>query len=258
MSLNKSHATAEVGAQTPWLAYRVMRPTAPMRLFCLPHAGGGASLYRHWDASLSSVAEVCAVQLPGRETRLTEPAISNLRLLIPQLVDALEPYIDKQYAVFGHSMGALIAFEMTRELRRRGRPLPCQLFLASYCAPQLLSRSSKADTIQAEAAKQVAATGVVPDELKHELLAAFVPTLEADTRLCEGYDFVDEAPLPCPIAAYRGLTDYVRDDQLAGWRAQTSGAFHAQTFLGDHFFVRDTPRGVTQAVQRALARPRAA
>ncbi len=258
MSLVHVSKTTEMGASSgpnnAWLAYHVARPEAPLRLFCLPHAGGGASLYRHWGQAFASLAEICPIQLPGRERRIGEPAVSSLRPLVEQLADALATLLDRPYAIFGHSMGALIGFELVRELRRRGSPIPVQLFIASYCAPQLLRREHRASTVNQEAARHVSTTGLVPIDMQGELLELFVPTMEADTRLCEDYEYVPEDALDCPITAFRGHTDYVLEDHLAGWRAHTRGAFQMQTFLGDHFFLRDTPRGVMQAISRVLAR----
>jgi medium-chain acyl-[acyl-carrier-protein] hydrolase len=245
-------ATSPAKAGESWLAYHVPRPEAPLRLFCFPHAGGGASLFRHWHEAFAPLVEICPVQLPGREGRLGEPAFSSLPPLVEQLAAALGDHLDRRYAILGHSMGALIGFELARELRRRGLPMPMQLFVASYCAPQLLRRESRVGTVKQEAARQLA--GAVPAALKQELLELLVPTLEADTRLCEDYDYVAEGALPCPIAAFRGNTDYVLEEHLAGWRDQTRGTFQTQTFLGDHFFLRDTPRGVMQAIYRVLAK----
>jgi surfactin synthase thioesterase subunit len=221
---------------------------------CLHYAGGGASVFRHWDPAFAPLAEIYPIQLPGREGRLREPAIASLRAVVAALADTLEAHLDRRYAIFGHSMGALIGFELARELRRRGLALPVHLFLASYCAPQLLRREHRAGTVKQEAAKQLASAGALSAGMNEEMLALFVPTLEADTRLCESYEYVEEEPLACPLTAFRGTTDYVLDEHLAGWRAQTRGAFDTQTFLGDHFFLRDTPRGVVQAIRRALAR----
>lgn len=258
MSVGQVSKTTEIGSSSSrddtWLAYHVARPEAPLRLFCLPHAGGGASLFRHWGQAFAPLAEICPIQLPGRERRLGEPAVSSLRPLVERLADALAVLLDRRYAIFGHSMGALIGFELVRELRRRGCPMPVQLFLASYCAPHLLRREDRASTVKQEAARKVSGTGIVPVDMQSELLELFVPTLEADTRLCEDYEYVPEDALDCPITAFRGFTDYVLEDHLAGWRAHTRGAFQMQTFLGDHFFLRDTPRGVVQAIYKVLAR----
>jgi medium-chain acyl-[acyl-carrier-protein] hydrolase len=240
--------------ESSWLAYHVPVPTSQLRLFCLSHAGGGASLFRHWGPALAPLVEVCPVQLPGRETRLSEPAFASVGPLVERLASALTPYLDRRFAILGHSMGGLVGFELARELRRRRLPAPVQLFIASYCAPQLLRRESRASTVRQEAARQLDSSTSVPAALRGELLALVGPTLEADTRLCEGYEYVEDAPLECPITVFRGHTDYVGDDQLGGWRAHTRGAFQAQTFLGDHFFLRDTPRGVVQSIQRTLGR----
>ncbi|WP_437528740.1 alpha/beta fold hydrolase [Sorangium sp. So ce726] len=241
-------------AEGAWLAFHVPVPAAPFRLFCLPHAGGGASLFHSWGAELSPLVEVCPVQLPGREGRIREPAVPSLRPLVARLADALSGYLDRRYAIFGHSMGALLGFELTRELGRRGLPAPAHLFVASYCAPHLQRREDRAGTVRREAAKRITGVQAVPAEIKGELLDLLVPTLEADTRLCEGYEYVEEGALSCPLTAFRGNTDYVPADDLAGWRELTRGPFQTQTFLGDHFFLRETPRGVVQAVRRALAK----
>lgn len=237
-----------------WLAYHLACPEAPFRLFCLPHAGAGASLFRHWSEAFRPIAEICPVQLPGREGRLGEPAFSSLCPLVDRLADALAGQLDRRYAIFGHSMGGLIGFELAREIRRRGLAMPAHLFIASYTAPQLLRREARASTVKQEAAKQLASAGVVPIHMRAELLELFMPTLEADTRLCEDYEYVGDEALVCPITVFRGNTDYVLDDHLAGWREHTRGAFQMQTFLGDHFFVRDTPRGVMQAIYKVLTK----
>jgi medium-chain acyl-[acyl-carrier-protein] hydrolase len=251
---NTTKARSSTEAERTWVAYHVPRPEAPLRLFCLHYAGGGASLFRHWDPAFAPLVEICPIQLPGREGRLGEPAASSLRPLVERLAGALEAYLERRYAILGHSMGALIGFELAREIRRRGLPMPVHLFLASYCAPQLLRQEHRASTVMQEAAKHLASAGAVSTGMTEEMLALFVPTIEADTLLCEQYEYVEEEPLACPITAFRGNTDYVLDEHLAGWRAQTSGAFQTQTFLGDHFFLRDTPRGAIQAIHRALAK----
>src|SRR3954469_937665 len=113
---------------------------AQMRLFCFPHAGAGASAYREWETELAGTLQVCRVQLPGREERVREPAFTNVLRLAEVLADELEPWFDRPFAFFGHSMGALIAFELTRELRRRALPLPAHLFVSARRAPHLPAR----------------------------------------------------------------------------------------------------------------------
>ncbi|NTX54583.1 thioesterase II family protein, partial [Myxococcus sp. CA039A] len=107
-----------------WLAFHVPQPSAWVRVFCLPHAGGSASLFRTWQAELGQDIEVCPVQLPGRENRLREPPLRELPRVVDFLVDVVARHGDKPFALFGHSMGALLAYELTRALRERGLPTP--------------------------------------------------------------------------------------------------------------------------------------
>nr|MBA3949306.1 thioesterase [Acidobacteriota bacterium] len=107
---------------TKWITCPSPRPRATLRLFCLPFAGGGASTYRLWAGSLPASIEVCPIQPPGREDRYAEPAFTSIAALSRALADELGPYLDTPFAIFGHSMGALVAFETARALRRAGAP----------------------------------------------------------------------------------------------------------------------------------------
>src|SRR5438552_7109196 len=118
-----------------WLACLKPRPHAAVRLFCFPYAGGGASAFRCWPDALPASIEVCPVQLPGRETRFREPPYTRLAPLAEALGHALRPFLDRPFAFFGHSMGALVAFELTRWLRRAGGPQPAHLFVSACAAP---------------------------------------------------------------------------------------------------------------------------
>ncbi len=120
---------------SPWLIRNRRDSDARLRLFCFSYAGGGASVFRLWAAGLPKGVEVCAVQLPGRENRIAEPLISSIDELTPLLCDALLQHCDLPFVFFGHSTGALTAFELSRELRRRKAPLPLRLL---YRAAALL------------------------------------------------------------------------------------------------------------------------
>lgn len=239
-----------------WLAYREVNPRARLRLFCFPYAGGGASAYRGWAAALPADVEVCPVQLPGRESRLREPAFDRPEPLVAALADALQPHIDLPFAFFGHSMGALLSFEITRELRRRGGPLPLHLFLSGRRAPQVAAREEDIhDLPEAEFVAKLRELNGTPEEvLQHsELMRLLVPVLRADFAVNETYVYRPGEPLDMGVSAFGGLGDAeVTRDDLAGWREQTRGAFRLRMLPGDHFFLHSARDLLTESVARDL------
>ena len=233
--------TGTASARDPWITRPRPRPHAYLRLFCIPHAGGGASAFRAWGDALPVDVEVCPVQLPGREARMGEPAISRMEPLVDALSRAIRPYEDLPIAFFGHSNGALIAFELARRLRREGRHLPVHLFASGRRAPDVPNpRPDVAHLPDPEFLAEMRELGGTPEEvLAHpELMQILMPLLRADVALNEAYRFSEEAPLECPITAYGGLGDLkaTRED-VEAWGRHTSGGFTARFFPGDHFFV---------------------
>src|SRR5262249_13687929 len=123
-------------ARERWLACARPRPQADIRLFCFPYAGGGASVFRGWADGLPASVEVCPVQLPGRGTRFREPAFTRLPPLIEALAESLRPHLDRPFAFFGHSLGALVAFELARYLHQHQGREPVRLFVSGCGGPQ--------------------------------------------------------------------------------------------------------------------------
>lgn len=240
-----------------WLAYREANPRARLRMFCFPYAGGGASAYRGWGASLPQEVEVCPVQLPGREGRLREPPFTRASELIAAVTDALTPWLDLPFVFFGHSMGAMIGYELTRELRRRGRTLPLHLFVSGRRAPQLPARDEPIhDQPEPEFIESVRKLNGTPEEvLQHEeLMKLLIPLLRADFAVNETYEFVEEAPVDIGISAFGGLGDQdVSRDDVEAWRIQTRGRFRMRMIPGDHFFLHPQKDLILESVARDLA-----
>lgn len=240
-----------------WLAYREANPRARLRMFCFPYAGGGASAYRGWGASLPQEIEVCPVQLPGREGRLREQPFTRPEELIQAVTDALIPWFDLPFVFFGHSMGAMIGFELSRELRRRGRTLPLHLFVSGRRAPQLPTRDEPIhDLPEPEFIERLRELNGTPEEvLQHaELMKLLTPLLRADFAVNETYNYTEEEPLEPGISAFGGLADSdVGRDDVEAWSIQTRGRFRMRMMPGDHFFLHPQKDLIIESVARDLA-----
>lgn len=248
--------TSTVSAER-WLAYREANPRARLRMFCFPYAGGGASAYRGWGASLPQEIEVCPVQLPGREGRLREQPFTRPEELIQAVTDALIPWFDLPFVFFGHSMGAMIGFELSRELRRRGRTLPLHLFVSGRRAPQLPTRDEPIhDLPEPEFIERLRELNGTPEEvLQHaELMKLLTPLLRADFAVNETYFYAQEEPLDPGISAFGGLADSdVGRDDVEAWSIQTRGRFRMRMMPGDHFFLHPQKDLIIESVARDLA-----
>lgn len=236
-------ASSVVAPPSVWLARYLRRPSARLRLFCLPFAGSGATVYANWAESLPDTIELCPIQLPGRETRFRENAHDRLTPLVQELEQALRPYLDKPFAFFGHSLGALIAFELTRRLRRFAAPLPVHLFVSARRAPHLPDPDSALHQLPDDAFVDGLQRryNAIPDVILQdpEYLQLFLPTLRADFAVVETYAYHEEPALDCPITGFCGREDSrATPEAMAGWQSHTRAAFHLETFPGGHFYLQ--------------------
>ena len=227
--------------RTPWLINSKPNRRASVRLFCFPYAGGGDSIFRSWQQSLSDTIEVCAVQLPGRGSRISEPSCTQINELVWATGRAIAPYLDKPFALFGHSMGALIAFELARHLRGEYSAQPVHLFVSGRPSPQTMSESFDLDQVDTESLEDP------------ELMELMLPILRADLALCESYSFTPQPPFRFPITAFGGLADYgVPRHCLEEWREHTTGSFVLRLFPGDHFFLDTCRLPLLEAISKEL------
>ncbi|UFP94711.1 thioesterase II family protein [Gloeobacter morelensis] len=227
-------------AAAEWFRWCTPNPGARLRLFCFPHAGCGASVYREWRTQLPEAIEVRPCQLPGRENLTRLPMPPRLPELIDIWVSVLAPHLDRPFAFFGHSMGALVSFELARQLRRQHLPLPVCLLVASRRAPQLSSPMPTGDLLSEEALLAwVRKVGGTPEALlaHPKWREHYLGILRADLRLSEHYLYRPEPPLDCPLFVYGGTHDtVVTHPQLSAWREQTASTFALQMLPGGHIF----------------------
>nr|WP_030502631.1 thioesterase domain-containing protein [Micromonospora purpureochromogenes] len=224
-----------------WFVSAGSRPEAPVRLFCLPYAGAGASAFRRWASEFGESVDVTPVQLPGRENRITE----DPRFSVADVADAIASRADRPYAIYGHSMGGRLGFDVVRELRRTGRPLPLRLYVGGARAPHVrtpgpfdgLSRAGDDELL-----RRLGEGGGLPAELLDhpELVELLLPLLRADFGRVDDYRHVPGEPLPVPIVAFAGRTDRaVTRDQNAAWAEHTAAGFTLHELDGGHFFLHD-------------------
>jgi surfactin synthase thioesterase subunit len=245
-------------AKTRWIAYRQVKPHARLRLFCFPYAGGGASIFRSWGSYLPDAVELCPVQLPGRETRIAESPYCDIEPLVDALCENLGPFLDLPYALFGYSMGALIAFELARTLSARLFRGPCHVFVGARSGPQLADPDPPTSGLSDdEFMREVAAMGGMPPVLleNREWLEFVLPTLRTDFALCENYKYSHKEALRCPLTVYGGIEDAkTRYEGLQLWKRETSAECVVRQFQGGHFFINSCQDPLLRAISEALSR----
>jgi medium-chain acyl-[acyl-carrier-protein] hydrolase len=246
-----------MSTDNPWVVRRRMVPQPRLRLFCFPFAGGGATVYRDWPRLVPPDVEVCAVQPPGRESRLGEDAFTRLHDLLPPLAGALGGLLDVPFVTFGHSLGSLVGFELARYLRRHGGPLPQQLIVSGRRPPQGHDQHEPMHKMDDERLLETVLelNGTSPEIREHpELLELAIPLLRADFAVSETYEYTPEPPLPCPITAFSGLADpHVTRSEAAGWAEHTSGGFALRMLPGDHFFLTTAQGQLLAEISHLLA-----
>lgn len=224
---------------TDWILSAPTHPSADRQLYCFPHSGGSAGEYVRWSRSFRRTA-VHALSLPGRGVRLDEQPVDTMDGLVEAIVADVD--FEPGSVFFGHSLGALVAFEVTRRLRRNGRPLPAMLVASAHAAPHLprrlpalhrLSDDELIDRIQRHYEP-------FPPELlaDTEYLRITTAIMRADLRIAETYRHLEQEPLPLPLLVLSGEEDHFSPEELEGWQRHTSVSCRRVVLEGGHFYFR--------------------
>jgi medium-chain acyl-[acyl-carrier-protein] hydrolase len=234
---------------------------ADVSLICFHHAGAGPSVYRHWADLLPDRVAVCAVHLPGRGTRFREPLLANIYDMAEAVATEITEHIEPPFAFFGHSMGAVLAFETAGLLQVAGAPGPRLLIASGRAAPHLTSRERRvADLPRAELAAELSRWGATPRQVLSDpdLLDAVLPIIRADLGAIEAYRYAPGEPLDCSVAALGGADDpTVNEDELRGWQQHTRAGFSLRVFPGCHFFYQEHEKHVVAEIAAILRQPSA-
>jgi medium-chain acyl-[acyl-carrier-protein] hydrolase len=237
--------------------YHRRNPSAAIRLFCFPYAGGGASAFVRCMAQMAHGVEICPVQPPGRENRLSEECLTSVGEVAKAAAEALEPYFDKDFAVFGHSLGAILGFEMLQRLRQTGGPAARHLIVSAHRAPHIpLPHAPTWDLPDLQLRQRLEdLNGTPKGVLDHpELQALMLPLIRADFRLDETYALAPGCrALDCPITVIGGSQDKdVPELHLQEWRRWTNAGFDLKMIEDDHFFIHSQSTKLTAVIADAL------
>jgi medium-chain acyl-[acyl-carrier-protein] hydrolase len=250
------HAAADPAACLPFGV-----PDGETVLYCLPHAGGSASVFRAWAGQLGDVA-VASIQLPGRETRMRETPYTQMAPLLDELADAILKQQQERaaYAVYGHSFGALIGFELVREIRRRGGPAPVHLIVSGFDAPDVPGRQDgRAPAWELgddELVGFLRRLGGTPERIlaDRSILRLVLPPFRGDLTVRDAYDYQPQPPLDVPITAIAATADPGAGvAKMRGWSRQTSRAFRMHLLSGGHFAVLEQAEATRSFIHGALA-----
>ena len=243
--------TATVG-HSRWLPFSDTE--GGLRLYCLPHAGGSASAFRPWIGRIPGVS-VLPVQYPGRETRLREAPYHSVQELAADLAEALlADAQDMPYAVYGHSFGALTAFELLHVIRGLGGPIPVQLIVSGFAAPQTEDFADDAVTDE-EIIALLRDLGGTPEQYltDRRILKMIMPPLRADLTAKVAYRYMPRPELDVPILALGGIDDQQATfDSMRGWADHTTGDFRLHPLPGGHFAVLEQPVETLELISGAL------
>jgi surfactin synthase thioesterase subunit len=242
---------------TRWV--RRLRPTpdgvARCRLVCFPHAGGAATAYAPLAQALPPSIEVLALQYPGRQERLAEPCLDSIDDLVAAIVPELRPYLEGPFAFFGHSTGAIVAYEIIRLLEREDGVAPVGLIASGRRGPSTRRNEHVHWGGDRSLLREVARLGGTPPELlaDPEVQQMMLPALRGDYKAIETYEWQPGPPLGCPIWAVLGSDDpLATESEAAAWRAQTSAGFELHVLPGGHFYLVDQQPALVALVTRLL------
>lgn len=240
-----------------WFPYNHSTNSSNLRLFCFGHSGSAASIFRNWQPQFSPCIEIWPLQLPGRETSFSEPLITSLNVLIDKLYPNILPLMEAPFAMFGHSLGALIAFELARKIENS--PVKAnlrKLFVSACSAPSVLTNESSIHSLPDEAfLETLIHYGAMHPQLleNKDALKVLLPRIRADFSVFETYRYSPVPPLETPIVALAGQHDTVIcEENITAWKNHAKESFSFYSFSGGHFYPQTNLQDLCHMINQHL------
>lgn len=256
MQNSSNHLKQNLNEKAWFFSFGENKEHGKIRLICFPYAGGSASFFHSWNDMLPKEIEIMAIELPGRSSRIKEPLLTDFTELLDKLESLDELYKGKPFAFFGHSMGASIAFELSRRLEKKNKPLPVHLFISGREPP---NKTGKKKTIhnlpEEEFIEEIVNLNGMPEEIldNTELMDLISPVLRADCQLLETWSYIEDEKLSIPITVLVGDKDpSVNLANANKWAELSNNKFEILQFPGDHFFINNEKQVVLDAITDRL------
>jgi len=241
-----------------WFLVVKPRPQAEFRLFCFPYAGGSATAYSAWAELLPDNVELVAIQPPGRANRLGEALLTSVHDMADGVADAIGPWLDRPYMIYGHSLGSIVSFELLHSLRARGLPLPFRYFCGARRAPHVPPRIAPIHNYPLEEFKaELRTLNGTPEIILNnaDLMDIFVPILRTDFKAAYNYRREPAIKLECEVSVFNGAQDdKVLEEDMLGWQAHFARKVDFRTFPGGHFFMDENRSAVLDVICASVRR----
>lgn len=246
--------TTIVHTHQSWLGKHSCSVSATQRLFCLPYAGGNATIFREWASRLPEFVDVIPLHPPGRGSRFHEPLLWQMDEIVEQVTAAIAPLLDKPYILFGHSMGASVAYEVARSIAKQIMPAPKCLIVAGRKAPHLPKKRTIHHLPDEQFLDEIIRMDGTPEVLMEhpEIIDLILPVLRADFTAIETYQSKPDPPLNCRIVALDGSEESGSEEAVESWRGYTTDSFRREIVPGGHFFLRGDARRMFEIINEEL------
>lgn len=230
-----------------------------MRLFCLPYAGGSETIYYKWKNYLQPFIEVVPIELKGRGKRFSEFFYESLEEAVEDIFENIkDKIVDNDYAIYGHSMGSLLAYELYYKICNENAKMPKHMFFSGYKAPSIKREKENTYTLpDYDFMKKVMGLGGAPDELMNnqELLQIFLPIIRSDFKILETYNYKErKEKIHCDVSILNGKQDSINLKEILAWKDHVCGDFKIHNFEGNHFFINTNVKNITKVISNTLVK----